>query len=628
MLKKINKPETWLVAHRGDQDGGIENTLAAFESAIKSGAQYAECDIQFTRDMVPVVIHDDSLKRLCDLALHVSLLDLIDLKELCHPYFTLLTLSKLLTWLERNPQLTLFIEIKPDIRTRIGDNEIAAILSKQIPEALLSHIVLISESGHILDACRPQPNCRIGWVAEKNTPPESDMDYVFISYKKAETIAHWHDKGIKVGLYTINETKLAHEMLAMGADLIETDRYANMLIEQKKSIEQTASTDTDILIIGGGIYGCGVAQATSACGYRTMLIEQKKIASGTSSQSTKLIHGGLRYLEQMNLKLVYEGLNEREHLLRLAPSLVTREWFYIPVYQDSKRPPWMIACGLLLYFILSGGRSKFKWLSKSEWTTTLPRLNTQGLRAILAYEDASTDDAALTRAVATSAQSFGCDIHEKTTVEHAIHDDSQWLVRLSDGQKITTKILVNAGGPWVNQITEVIKPTPPSIDIQQVQGSHLVLNRPCPGFIYTESLDGRVMFFRPWKGKTLAGTTETPFPYHPNTQDDPSKAAPTESEIADILATYNHYFPDFHCRPSDIDHTFCGLRVLPITKGTAFGASRETVILCDDKKRPRYLAIYGGKLTTYRKESEKVLNIIMRHITPPKVHSTQDISLP
>lgn len=384
---------------------------------------------------------------------------------------------------------------------------------------------------------------------------------------------------------------------------------------------QSETSETDILIIGGGIYGCGIAQAVSACGYKTILIEQKQLASGTSSQSTKLIHGGLRYLEQFNLKLVYEGLSERERLLKLAPELVTREWFHIPVYKGSKRPPWMIACGLLLYFILSGGRSRFRWLSKSEWTTTLPGLNTENLRAILAYEDASTDDAALTRAVAASARSFGCDIREQRVVERAIYLGDHWKVWLSTDEEITARVLVNAGGPWVNRVSETISPTPPTMGIQLIQGTHLLLNRPCPGYVYTESLDGRVMFFRPWKGKTLAGTTETKF------KENPSKAAPTESEITDILATYNHYFPDSHCDKSDIDRTFCGLRVLPQQEGAAFAASRETIILSDDDKFPSYLAIYGGKLTTYRKESEKVLKLIMRRLPPLQIRSSKDIPL-
>lgn len=240
MNKLSDNPKTWLVAHRGDRDGGIENTLAAFELATESGAQFAECDIQFTRDMIPVVIHDDLLKRLCDLALHVSLLDLVDLEELCYPYFKLLPLSKLLAWLQRNPQLTLFIEIKPDIRARIDDSEIATLLATQIPETLLSRTVLISESNSILDACRAQLNCRIGWVADGDGKSESRFDYIFMPYTDAIYIKAWHNKGAKVGVYTVNDTALAHEMLQDGADLIETDHYSRMLSEWDKTDGQAS----------------------------------------------------------------------------------------------------------------------------------------------------------------------------------------------------------------------------------------------------------------------------------------------------------------------------------------------------------------------------------------------------
>jgi len=377
----------------------------------------------------------------------------------------------------------------------------------------------------------------------------------------------------------------------------------------------------DLLIIGGGIYGCGIAQAAAASGYKTRLIEQNTIASGTSSQSTKLIHGGLRYLEQANLKLVYEGLAEREHLLRLAPDLVSREWFYIPVYAGSKRPAWMIAAGLLLYWLLSGGRSRFKRVPQNLWDTVLAGLNKQGLQAVLAYEDAATDDAALTRAVAGSAESFGCVISEHTAPDKAKHDGQLWHVTLGSGEVVTAKVLVNAAGAWVNRVCKRIRPTPAQQSVRLVQGSHLMLNRNCPGFIYTESLDGRVMFFRPWQGKTLAGTTETVY------TGAPSKIKPTAEEISHILGTYNHYFPDSACNKTDIIGTYCGLRVLPESASGAFSASRETVLLCDDKTNPSYIAIYGGKLTTYRKESERVLELIGKTIKAPRQADTKRISI-
>jgi len=155
-----------LVAHRGDQSHEVENTLSAFREAADNGAHFAECDIQFTRDLIPVVIHDDYLKRLCDLALHVSMLDLIDLKELCYPYFKLLTLRKLMAWLKHQQQLTLFIEIKTDISTRLSCDETVTAIRNEIPSSLIPNLVIISEAASILQACKKQMKCVIGWVAE------------------------------------------------------------------------------------------------------------------------------------------------------------------------------------------------------------------------------------------------------------------------------------------------------------------------------------------------------------------------------------------------------------------------------------------------------------------------------
>ncbi len=162
----------------------------------------------------------------------------------------------------------------------------------------------------------------------------------------------------------------------------------------------------DLCIVGGGIYGCGIAQAAAASDYTTLLIEKGALASGTSSQSTKLIHGGLRYLEHAQLNLVRESLQEREILLDIAPELASREWFYIPVYRSSRRPGWMIGCGLMLYYLLSGGTSHFHRLPKRQWGKVLPGLKQEQLHSVWAYQDAATDDAALTRAVAESARSF------------------------------------------------------------------------------------------------------------------------------------------------------------------------------------------------------------------------------
>lgn len=235
------KLKSRLVAHRGDQTAHIENTLDAFRQAADTGAQFVECDIQFTRDLVPVVIHDNHLKRLCDLALHVSLLNLIDLKELCYPYFKLHTLRKLLAWLKERPALTLFIEIKPDILTRLSSDEVAESLKREISAVLLSRIVVISESASILQRCRKALNCSIGWVAEGEDRPdaalEKQLDYTFISYTRADSIEAWHQRGVKVTLFTINDVTLAREMLELGADLIETDHFSRLSSDLETEVE-------------------------------------------------------------------------------------------------------------------------------------------------------------------------------------------------------------------------------------------------------------------------------------------------------------------------------------------------------------------------------------------------------
>jgi len=390
--------------------------------------------------------------------------------------------------------------------------------------------------------------------------------------------------------------------------------------------QRMSEKPVDILIIGGGIYGCGIAQAAAASGYSVILAEKNSIASGTSRQSTKLIHGGLRYLEQGNLQLVHAAQSERETLLNIAPDLVQRQWFYIPIYENSRHSPWLIGSGLLLYWLLSRGRSRFRRIPRQQWSTALPSLNSNGLRAVLAYQDAATDDAALTRAVAASAQSFGCNVLQNHGLQQAEctgrHDDKYWQVDFDNGTSCRARILINASGPWMAETCRNIHAHVPEMPHRLVQGSHLLLDRPCSAYIYTESTDGRVMFFRPWRGRMLVGTTETELAAMPR------KPTPTQAEIEAILDTHNHYFPDVRCTQADILDTYCGVRVLPCGDSAAFAANRETVILADNEKHPAYIGIYGGKLTTYRREAEKVLRLITRSIPAKHSVDTRRIMLP
>ncbi|EAU54846.1 glycerophosphodiester phosphodiesterase [Mariprofundus ferrooxydans] len=224
-----NNPATYLVAHRGDRAGGVENTLAAFVHAARAGARFAECDIQFTCELIPVVLHDNTLGRLCDREdLCVGDTDLSALTVACSPRFELLTLKALLQWLRKQPQLTLFVEVKPDILHRLSPTVVADLLAEALPADQLQQLVVISESGPIIDACKTQLGCRTGWVSETAHQPESVIDYVFMPYSRTAEIEAWHARGVKVGLYTINSPDLASALLAQHADLVETDHFTHM----------------------------------------------------------------------------------------------------------------------------------------------------------------------------------------------------------------------------------------------------------------------------------------------------------------------------------------------------------------------------------------------------------------
>jgi glycerophosphoryl diester phosphodiesterase len=229
MVHGLTEAALALVAHRGDRAGGAENTLAAFAFAAAAGARFAECDIRFTRDFAAVALHDNRLRRLCSRPdVKADEVDLAELRLACSHCFELLTLEMLAQWLQSQPQLTMFVEIKPMIRRRLSDQGIAERLADSIPESLFGKIVLISQSGAIVDACKARFDCRTGWVGEGRQRPETPVDYIFMPHQKAVSIAAWHARGARVVLYTVNQADRALQLLSMGADLIETDHYARM----------------------------------------------------------------------------------------------------------------------------------------------------------------------------------------------------------------------------------------------------------------------------------------------------------------------------------------------------------------------------------------------------------------
>ncbi len=353
----------------------------------------------------------------------------------------------------------------------------------------------------------------------------------------------------------------------------------------------------DIVVIGAGIQGAGVAQAAAAAGYSVLVVEQTAPAAGTSSKSSKLIHGGLRYLESGQFGLVHESLRERTLLLKLAPELVKLQPLHIPIYENSSRSALTIRAGLSLYALLAGlnSNSLFRQLSRKEWQG-LEGLRQDNLKAVFRYQEAQTDDAALTRAVLQSAIVLGADVMMPAKFLGAERNGQCCKVDVEGAsgiQSISCRVLVNCAGPWVNQVLAKVTPALPLPAVELVQGSHLLLPPLLDQYFYVEApQDKRAVFVLPWEGKLMVGTTEK---VH---QGAPEQAACSEDEKRYLLATLSHYFPHLSI-PAKVE-SFAGLRVLPKSDNTAFSRPREVMFSVDDEAKPRVLSIMGGKLTTYR----------------------------
>ena len=364
----------------------------------------------------------------------------------------------------------------------------------------------------------------------------------------------------------------------------------------------------DVVIVGAGVHGAGVALAATAAGYKTLLLERWHPAHGTSSRSSKLIHGGLRYLESAQFRLVRESLTERALMLRNAPELVRLQPFFLPVYGDTRRRPWQLRVGLSMYALLGGLKpgTGFVSIPRSQWTS-LDDMELDGLQAVIRYWDGQTDDAALTRAVVQAAQQLGCEVSVPATFTAAELSSDGVVVQFTQGgraQSARARVLVNAAGPWATEVLKQIQPAQPLRAVDLVQGTHIVLPAATTqGIYYVEApQDGRAVFVMPWRNHTLVGTTETSY------QGAPEDVRPLPSEVSYLLEIAQHYFPKFRSLSThDVMASFAGLRVLPRANTTAFNRPRETMLEVDRKAKPRVLTIYGGKLTGWRATGEQVV---------------------
>ena len=377
----------------------------------------------------------------------------------------------------------------------------------------------------------------------------------------------------------------------------------------------------DLLVIGGGINGAGIARDAAGRGLSVTLVERDDLGGATSSSSSKLIHGGLRYLEQYEFKLVAEALAEREILLRVAGHLVWPTRFVMP-HVPQLRPRWMIRVGLFLYDHLSRRSllpgSHAVRLDAPPYSAGLKREFRHGF----VYSDCRVDDARLVIANAVDARERGATVLTRTECVSAQRDDGAWRVRLSDGTELSARVIVNAAGPWVKEVLNGRLQQPSRDEVRLVKGSHIVVRRLYEGehaFILQND-DRRVIFMIPFEDRfTMIGTTDVP-------QSALGRPSATDDEVAYLCRAVNRYL-DKPVSPAEVLWRFSGVRPL-YDDGTAdpSAITRDYTLRLDDEQGAPVLSVFGGKITTFRSLAEHVLARLSRYF--PKMQNAWTSSTP
>jgi glycerol-3-phosphate dehydrogenase len=384
----------------------------------------------------------------------------------------------------------------------------------------------------------------------------------------------------------------------------------------------------DLAIVGGGINGAGIARDAAGRGLSTLLVEKDDLASHTSSWSTKLIHGGLRYLEYYEFRLVAEALAEREVLLHAAPHIIAPLQFVLP-HEPHLRPAWMIRAGLFLYDHLGGRKSLPSSfgvdLSKSKWGAGLKSNFHRGF----VYSDARVDDARLVVLNAISAHEKGADIRTHTKLIAGRRGEGRWRLTLREASgelsEVGARALVNAAGPWVKEVQDEVSAEPARARVRHVKGSHIVVPRVHPeshAYILQNS-DNRIIFVIPYQGEfSLIGTTDITVEEYEH----PEISSEEISYLCEIASTYLAK----PITPDDVVWTYSGVRPL-YDDGTADPAAvtRDYVLKLDAPgSGAPLLSIFGGKITTYRRLAEQALRDLAPFFPDMKTPWTRNEPLP
>ncbi|MCY0999833.1 glycerol-3-phosphate dehydrogenase [Myxococcus sp. MISCRS1] len=405
---------------------------------------------------------------------------------------------------------------------------------------------------------------------------------------------------------------------------------------RSERLKALATEEFDLLIIGGGVTGAGSARDAVLRGLKVALVEREDFASGTSSRSSRLIHGGLRYLEHGHLGLVFESSIERRRLLKLAPHLVRPLAFVWPVYAGARVPRWKLNAGLMLYDALSLFRNVkgYQRLNRDQLHQSEPGLRTDGLKGGARYYDAATDDARLTLANALGASEAGAVVLNHASVQRLDVVDGKArgaiVVDHLTGQQLTVRAraIVNATGPWSDEIRKLDAPDGNAHAVRGSKGVHVAVPRKRLGnhdaLTLLSPKDGRVMFVLPADDFTIIGTTET------STRAHPAEVRASETDVAYLLESANAFFPEARLTREDVVSAWAGIRPLSASgyHGTtdAGSASREHHI---DLSPTGVLAISGGKLTTYRVMARDVVDAVEKHLGQPRRKApTESLPLP
>lgn len=392
--------------------------------------------------------------------------------------------------------------------------------------------------------------------------------------------------------------------------------HASPARSRAAALDRLGDTVFDLLVVGGGITGAGVARDAALRGLSVALVEQHDFASGTSSRSSRLVHGGVRYLEHGQLRLVFESSRERRTLLRIAPHLVRPLAFTWPVYRGARIARWQLAAALTLYDALALFRNvaRHQRLDRARQLESEPLLRAAELRGGARYWDAATDDVRLTLANVRSARAAGAVAVNHARVESLLIEDGAVIgARVVDTlcgrvRDVRARVVVNAAGPWSDRV-ERLANAAAAAGVRGSKGVHVLVPRGRVGNIGALTLlapqDGRVMFVLPMGDFAMIGTTDT------FSDVDPAEVRASERDVAYLITATNHYFPAAVLTRSDVVSAWAGLRPLVAggTGGDADSASREHAI---ERSAPGLVRVTGGKLTTYRAMASEVVDFIQR----------------